>query len=355
MQRRAAAAYVVFFLVLAAGAYAMIALTEAPEVTVENPDHDLAVGDEVTVDGRTYAVSELTAERASGGGHGGGGGIERSATFEWTNESKVYTESWTANETTLENATVSAEGGSATIEFTDPLTRNFTFAEESVNASSRGSTNDSVSVTFENGTTSEFLVEEGAFVTGTELAANNSTVVASYFPADVRTYTVLAPDNSTLVLRQQPDVETITRDGRLFVLVDRNDDGVDEAVPIEDYEELERVRITTGDDLQYRGNSTDLSIANESVTLRWTHPTVETVDLSDRANVTLNGQRFFAFFPDNNTVYLKSADDLGSYRETVEASREYHERKNGFWGVTLISILASIFLAGLAFLPRKEV
>lgn len=96
MQRRAAAGYVLLFLVLAAGAYAMVAATSAPSVTVENPDHDLAAGDELTVDGRTYTVQSVSAEEEEG--EEGGGGVTYAATLAWTNDSARYTAEWDADD-----------------------------------------------------------------------------------------------------------------------------------------------------------------------------------------------------------------------------------------------------------------
>jgi hypothetical protein len=100
MQRRAAAAYIAFFLVIAAGSYAFIATADAPEVTISGDDvREVQEGDTVTVDDRTYTVTEVSAEVEEGGGHGGGGGLAYAIHFGWTNESARYTESWAANST----------------------------------------------------------------------------------------------------------------------------------------------------------------------------------------------------------------------------------------------------------------
>jgi hypothetical protein len=100
MQRRAAAAYIAFFLVIAAGSYAFIATADAPEVTISGDDvREIQEGDTVTVDDRTYTVTEVSAEVEEGDDHGGGGGLAYTIQFEWTNESARYTESWAANST----------------------------------------------------------------------------------------------------------------------------------------------------------------------------------------------------------------------------------------------------------------
>ncbi|WP_227133217.1 head-tail joining protein [Halorubellus salinus] len=100
MQRRAAAAYIAFFLVIAAGSYAFIATADAPAITISGDDvREIEAGDTVTVDDRTYTVAEVKAEQQEGGDHGGGGGLKYTIRFEWTNDSARYTESWAANST----------------------------------------------------------------------------------------------------------------------------------------------------------------------------------------------------------------------------------------------------------------
>jgi hypothetical protein len=100
MQRRAAAAYIAFFLVIAAGSYAFIASADAPDVAISGDGvQEVEEGDMVTVNDRTYTVAEVSAKMEGGGGHGGGGGLAYTIRFEWTNESARYTESWAANST----------------------------------------------------------------------------------------------------------------------------------------------------------------------------------------------------------------------------------------------------------------
>ncbi|MFC7239320.1 hypothetical protein ACFQS4_14010 [Saliphagus sp. GCM10025317] len=60
MQLRAGIVYAVLFMVVAAGAYAVIATAESPQVTIDEADADyqLEQGDEITIEDRTYNVSE---------------------------------------------------------------------------------------------------------------------------------------------------------------------------------------------------------------------------------------------------------------------------------------------------------
>lgn len=83
MQRRAAAVYTALFLVIAVGAFAFAGAAQEPAITVEDPEHTLAEGDEFEINGTTYAVASVGMTEPSGGGHGGGGGAHMEATIEW--------------------------------------------------------------------------------------------------------------------------------------------------------------------------------------------------------------------------------------------------------------------------------
>lgn len=83
MQRRAAALYAAFFIIIAAGSYAMIGVAQEPAITVDNPAHTLTTGDDVTVNGRTYSV------RVSGG----------EAELTWVDEDAPQSESWEVDST----------------------------------------------------------------------------------------------------------------------------------------------------------------------------------------------------------------------------------------------------------------
>ncbi|ELZ90151.1 hypothetical protein C440_17141 [Haloferax mucosum ATCC BAA-1512] len=95
MQRRAAAISVVFFLVIGAGAYSLIATASTPSVSFENPEYSLAQGDEFTVPNsdQTFTVSSITEEEESGG-HGGGTTLVRSGEITYVNDSARFTETW---------------------------------------------------------------------------------------------------------------------------------------------------------------------------------------------------------------------------------------------------------------------
>ncbi|WP_158058492.1 hypothetical protein [Halorussus halophilus] len=86
MQRRAAAVYAVLFLVVAAGAYALIGAAEEPQIDVQGQSY--AQNDTITEGGRTYTVASAS---------------DGEGTLEWTNESAAYSATW-SNNTTVQMA-----------------------------------------------------------------------------------------------------------------------------------------------------------------------------------------------------------------------------------------------------------
>ncbi|MFB6156664.1 MAG: hypothetical protein ABEJ34_02345 [Haloferacaceae archaeon] len=287
MQRRAAAIYVVVFLLVGTASYALIATAERPHVSFEDPEYELSQGDSFRVDGRSYTVASLSAEKSGGGGGhgGGGGGVEYSGQLQWTNQSAQYTQTWE------DGATVTFQG------------------EEYV-------------VRTRNGTDpSRFALERTR--------------------------------NRTAILQQDPsaDNETVTRDGEEFVVITEN--GTSRLVPASEYfPEPERTQFREGQQVQYNGNATTFtSVGNASVTLSWTAPRTNSIELSQAANVTLSGQQYFVYFADKKTVVLES--DYSTYREDVERIDQFTRHRNGLWGVTILSGAAAILLIGMAFLPSR--
>jgi hypothetical protein len=173
-------------------------------------------------------------------------------------------------------------------------------------------------------------------------------------------YTVVVPDEAdptTATLRAVPeDVETGERGNVTFVVIER-EDGTIRQVPIGQYEPLQRVTLSEGT-VDYLGNRTAVSIDDEGVTLSWTAPRTETVDLEHTRNVTLDGQRFFVYYEggagDGEVSALLTTDTSG-YRQRVAEADRYHGRENGLWGITILGGSASVLLTALAFLPRKDV
>lgn len=90
MQRRAAAIYVVLFVLLGSGSYALITTAQSPSVAFEDPAYELTAQDQFQIGTQLYNVNSIeTLEQ--GGGHGGITTAMRKAEFQYTNQSAVYT------------------------------------------------------------------------------------------------------------------------------------------------------------------------------------------------------------------------------------------------------------------------
>lgn len=108
MQRRWAAIYAAFFVIMAAGAYSVIALADQPDIQIDGPTY--GNNSNFSVGGQEYQVRGLGTQQSGGGGgggHGGGGGGGPSFTgsLVWTNTS------WQFQAELQNNSTVAYRGG----------------------------------------------------------------------------------------------------------------------------------------------------------------------------------------------------------------------------------------------------
>jgi hypothetical protein len=260
MQRRAAAIYVAFFLVVGAASYSLIATAQEPTVGFENPDYSLEQGDTFSIDGQQYTATEVVTEEeeSGGGGHGGGGGVTvtHSATFAWTNESALYTETWDNNST----------------------------------------------VTFDG--------EEWTVVVPNESDPSSATLRESIDRAGI-----LANDTSA-------DNETVTRNGQAYVIVTENNSST--LVPASEYFPTPAEReVTESGTLDYNGNQTRVDVTTDAVTLSWNAPRENTAKVSHHANVTLSGQTYLAHFPTNSSVQLtQDFEDFRAQNDDIDQFTE---------------------------------
>lgn len=282
MQRRAAAIYFVFFLVIGTGAYGYITVVDAqrPQVAIEGETY--GVNDTFQQGGQEYTVSALSEEEASGEG----GGTVITGEIAWTNESAVST-------ATLANGT------------------NATYQNE----------------------TWQVVIENGS---------------------DVSEFTLRGYVNTTAVLVNDPDVEDqpATQGGIKYVVWESNGTlgpALDEYLPAP-----ETATISEGDTFPYEGNddATVSRVTPSEVTLSWSSPTDNTVDLEQGANVTLGGERFLVNFPSANEVQL--TQNFQAYKADQDRIDYFEERKRGLWGVTLLSYMSAIVLLGAAYMPVKD-
>ncbi|MEF8891631.1 MAG: hypothetical protein V5A31_09980 [Haloferacaceae archaeon] len=284
MQRRAATAYVLLFLVLGAGSYGLIATAQQPTVSFQDPDYRLSTGDRFTVDDRQYTVTSVTAEEESGD-HGGGTSVTYSGALQWTNDSATYTETWAPGDV------VNASG----------FEGNLTVADES----------------------------------------------------DPDEFTLVEQVDRAAILADDPnaDNETITRDGEEYVVVTEGNETT--LVPASEYFPAPETRtVAEGETIAYGGNQTTVgNVTRSEVPVSWTAPRTNTVELTNEANVTLDGQQYFVYFASDSEVVLES--DYSVYASQTAEISEYTRLQSGLWGVSILSGVAAVLLIGMAFLPSR--
>jgi hypothetical protein len=356
MQRRVAAIYVVFFLVMGASAYSVIAVAEQPAVDLEGDSY--AQGDTFSVDDREYVVAELDA-----GGEGEEDGGEAVATLAWTNESAQHTATL-GNNSTVAPIRASFPGQqslhTATLEEGDTVTFNGSDATVSIPDVESPSNFSLV----QDGNETETFAFNDTFV-----YRGNATTVASVSSGEVTliwgdSYRVLVPNESdptSFRMVQQFNVserlaadpavenETITRaDGRRYVVFAANGS----TQPLEEYlPEPDEGRLSEGDTMTVARNETTVAnVTSTGVVVEWTGPKTNTVEVVGGENVTLNGQQFVVLF-EGDSVQL--SPQVEEYQETLSRQDYFKERQNGLWGVTLLSGFAAMFIVGLAYLPVR--
>lgn len=182
---------------------------------------------------------------------------------------------------------------------------------------------------------------------------NDEYVVLTPESENETTFTLREDVNRTAILQDDPNAENelATQDGQKYVVVTENGSRTlvepSEYFPAPDTEE-----VATGDQFSYEGNQTTVAtVGTETVTLEWFGPEQNTVTATSEANVTLNGQQYVAFMPNNETLQLEN--DYTTYQNEIAAIDTYNKRTSGLWGVTILSGAAVIFLAMLAFLPSR--
>jgi hypothetical protein len=182
---------------------------------------------------------------------------------------------------------------------------------------------------------------------------NDEYVVLTPESENETTFTLREDVNRTAILQDDPNAENelATQDGQKYVVVTENGSRTlvepSEYFPAPDTEE-----VATGDQFSYEGNQTTVAtVGTETVTLEWFAPEQNTVTATSEANVTLNGQQYVAFMPNNETVQLVS--DYDAYQNEVAAIDSYNQRTSGLWGVTILSGATIAFLMMLAFLPSR--
>lgn len=211
------------------------------------------------------------------------------------------------------------------------------------------------------------LVWTNESAVSTATLANGSTTqyrgqeyrVAIENASGVDSFRLVAVQNASALLAADPAVEDepITQGGVDYVIYADNQT---RGPRVEAYlPEPETVAFEVDDSIRYRTDSGNVTAAVSSVTpgaatLSWTEATTNTIELEEGTNVTLNGVDHFAHFPDAGGVQVLRVDQhYGEYRTDLAKIDYFQERRNGVWGVVILSVLAAIVLLSTAYLPVK--
>jgi hypothetical protein len=182
------------------------------------------------------------------------------------------------------------------------------------------------------------------------------------------TYRVYTDGNeSTVTLEEQLNVSALlaadssvqntlaTQNGTQYVVYRSNNT----QAPLSEWlPEPETVTFTTGDTYPHATDSgtqetTISEVTDSGATLEWFAPRENTIELSEGGNVTLSGQPFFTHFPDHSTVEIVPIQQYSQYQATLDQQDYFHERKNGIWGVSILSGIAAVLMLGMAYLPVR--
>jgi hypothetical protein len=173
---------------------------------------------------------------------------------------------------------------------------------------------------------------------------------------DDSTFHLVESRNVSAILAADDAVEneTVTRDGEDHVVY-RDDQSLE---PLSEYlPEPGRIEFSVGDQFDYQAEDVTArvdGISGDGVALSWEAPADETVTVSAGENQTLNGVNYFAHFPGENSVQVLQTDrQYGAYTAEIGAIDYWDERRNGVWGIVILSALAGFVLLATAYLPVK--
>ena len=353
MQRRAAAIYFVFFLVIGAGAFGLIQTTAEPTVSVEVNEQAYSAGDTVSFGDRSWTVASADTD---------------SGELTWTNESSVIT-------TTIDNGSevpvtdVEWEDQSARMEatFEAGSTVEYNGSEYSVSVNESAEmvtlTDANDASTNETHAVGDTVTYQGNEATLTSVTSDGATLVwGGPYVLAVETENVTNPTDATFI--EQRDIaamveadpalynETIMQDGVQKVTYRSNDTNV----AVEEYfDPVERHTVVEGETLAYQGNETTIdAVTNTSIELERPGAQTVSIDVSEGENFTVAGDQYFAYFPDNSSVQFLSTDEhYEKYHAEQNEIESYNQRMNGLWGIAELSLLAAILLVATAFLPVR--
>jgi len=169
-------------------------------------------------------------------------------------------------------------------------------------------------------------------------------------------FSLVEARNVSAILAGDSAVEnsTVTRDGQEYVVFRDNQS----LRPLSEYlPPADAVEFAVGDEFEYRAENVTaqvVAVSESGVSLSWTAPGEETVTVSEGSNATLNGVDYFAHFTgENEAMLLPSQEQYGDYTAELSDIEYWDERRNGVWGIVILSVLAGFVLLSAAYLPVR--
>jgi len=149
------------------------------------------------------------------------------------------------------------------------------------------------------------------------------------------------------------DNQTVTSDsGEEFVLV-TDESGETTSVPADEYfPEPEERSYASGDTLQYGGNTVTVDdVTADGAVVVWETTQTETIEIGQHSTVTVGDTEYVAHFPDASSLQLTT--DIESYESQASEIEQFNQYSSGLSRVLILSVLSSIMLAGMAFIPSR--
>ncbi|MFP8956452.1 hypothetical protein ACLI4Y_06970 [Natrialbaceae archaeon A-CW3] len=338
MQLRAGIVYIVLFMVVTAGAYAVIATAESPQVAIDEADADyqLEAGDDVTIGELTYNVSELNGAAGTG-------------TLEHVDDEAVLDVSW-SGASALEGD--SWDSGDA-IQFEEDGEEYYVYIyappgeevqeDDDEDDEAEDDEADDGEAEDENGENDEADDEEA----DDEEAEDDEAEDVDAEPEAFLLIEAFDDENATVVERA---------DG-VYVTVE-NEDGEEVLRSVTEIDDIDTVEVEVGDTVtfyeeemedQVDGEVTELE--TDSVTLEYIGEEITEVSLEHHQVVLIDGEEYGVHFPGDDVVYL--TEDVESFEAQHDEVEEHEDRIHGLWWVIGLSISMVIILAGLAFMPVR--
>lgn len=338
MQRRAAAIYVVFFVVVAIGAYSLTTVAEEPTVSIDGQSYQQ--GDTFQASGTAWMVnvSDGSGELSS---------VNRSARFTTSiaNNSTILFQNGvyrpvpeggggggagtgTGSGTGSASASGTGTGGAGT-----PGTVGTSAPTAPGAAGTPGTT---------------FLVViDNSSASGNASGGNASGANAS----NVSTFTLREAFDVESQLQSDPEVQNsllTAENGTRYV---QYQNGTTQ--PLGEYLPTpETQNVSAGDSFPYAGNQTTVESVNSTgATLEWRGPLKRSQELEEGANVTLGSTTYVTHFPNNQTAVL--SQNVSGYQAELDQVEHFHERILGLWGIVIISLFAAILIVAMAYMPVR--